>query len=143
MPRATRRSVGLLDAEPAIGRPSRREDGRGELTFGRPIRWILFLHGGRVVPFVVRVESSTINRGITRVAVLDDPASRGPQVYKLYASDGTSADFDARPKRGTDPSAAGCNVRSPSSSTSRPPCTSCCTSATRARPSARCLVSHR
>src|SRR5689334_17628592 len=27
------------------------EDGRGELPFGRPIRWILFLYGGRVVPF--------------------------------------------------------------------------------------------
>ena len=30
------------------------DDGKGELTFGRPIRWILFLHGGRVVPFVIR-----------------------------------------------------------------------------------------
>jgi glycyl-tRNA synthetase beta chain len=30
------------------------DDGRGELTFGRPIRWILFLHGGRVVPFLIR-----------------------------------------------------------------------------------------
>jgi glycyl-tRNA synthetase beta chain len=29
------------------------EDGRGELAFGRPIRWILFLYGGRVVPFVI------------------------------------------------------------------------------------------
>ena len=29
-------------------------DGKGELTFGRPIRWILYLHGGRVVPFVIR-----------------------------------------------------------------------------------------
>ena len=26
------------------------DDGRGELTFGRPIRWILFLHGGRCRP---------------------------------------------------------------------------------------------
>lgn len=33
--------------------------------------------------------------------------TRGPQVYKLYASDGASADFTAAPKRGTDPSAAG------------------------------------
>lgn len=32
---------------------------------------------GRSVPFVVRVESSTINRGIARMAVLDDPAARG------------------------------------------------------------------
>jgi glycyl-tRNA synthetase beta chain len=29
------------------------DDGRGELPFGRPIRWILFLYGGRVVPFVI------------------------------------------------------------------------------------------
>jgi glycyl-tRNA synthetase beta chain len=29
------------------------EDGRGELLFGRPIRWILFLYGGRVVPFSI------------------------------------------------------------------------------------------
>ncbi|WP_394830738.1 DUF6351 family protein [Pendulispora rubella] len=34
---------------------------------------------GRDVPFVVRVESSTINRGIARIAVLDDPHARGPQ----------------------------------------------------------------
>jgi len=30
------------------------DDGRGELLFGRPIRWILFLYGGRVVPFEIR-----------------------------------------------------------------------------------------
>jgi glycyl-tRNA synthetase beta chain len=29
------------------------EDGRGELVFGRPIRWILFIYGGRVVPFSI------------------------------------------------------------------------------------------
>jgi glycyl-tRNA synthetase beta chain len=29
------------------------EDGRGELLFGRPIRWILFTYGGRVVPFAI------------------------------------------------------------------------------------------
>jgi glycyl-tRNA synthetase beta chain len=29
------------------------EDGRGELMFGRPIRWILFVYGGRVVPFTI------------------------------------------------------------------------------------------
>lgn len=33
---------------------------------------------GRAVPFVVRVESRTINRGIARISVLDDPAARGP-----------------------------------------------------------------
>ena len=30
------------------------DDGREELVFGRPIRWILFLYGGRVVPFVIQ-----------------------------------------------------------------------------------------
>ncbi|MBS1818833.1 MAG: glycine--tRNA ligase subunit beta [Acidobacteria bacterium] len=27
------------------------EDGKGELLFGRPIRWLLFTYGGRVVPY--------------------------------------------------------------------------------------------
>src|SRR5689334_4655762 len=30
------------------------EDGKGDLLFGRPIRWLLLLYGGRVVPFVIR-----------------------------------------------------------------------------------------
>ncbi len=30
------------------------DDGRGELRFGRPIRWLLFLYGGRVVPYDIR-----------------------------------------------------------------------------------------
>jgi glycyl-tRNA synthetase beta chain len=29
------------------------EDGKGELLFGRPIRWLLFLYGGRVVPYSI------------------------------------------------------------------------------------------
>ncbi|PTU32997.1 DUF6351 family protein [Stenotrophobium rhamnosiphilum] len=32
---------------------------------------------GAAVPFVVRVESATINRGIARISVLDDPHARG------------------------------------------------------------------
>jgi len=28
-------------------------DGKGELVFGRPIRWLLYLYGGRVVPFSI------------------------------------------------------------------------------------------
>jgi glycyl-tRNA synthetase beta chain len=30
------------------------DDGKGDLLFGRPIRWLLFLYGGRVVPFTIR-----------------------------------------------------------------------------------------
>ena len=33
---------------------------------------------GEHVPFVVRVESSTINRGVAEISVLDDPHARGP-----------------------------------------------------------------
>lgn len=33
---------------------ARLDDGRGELLFGRPIRWLLFLYGGQVVPFRIR-----------------------------------------------------------------------------------------
>src|SRR6476661_9567397 len=43
------------------------EDGRGELLFGRPIRWLLYLYGGRVVPFT-----------IARV-----PNAAGPQVQEI------------------------------------------------------------
>jgi hypothetical protein len=35
------------------------------------------MDNGRRVPFVVRVESTVINRSVTRIAVLDDPAARG------------------------------------------------------------------
>src|SRR5581483_6651521 len=38
------------------------EDGRGELLFGRPIRWILFIYGGRVVPFSI-VRSAAAQSG--------------------------------------------------------------------------------
>jgi glycyl-tRNA synthetase beta chain len=34
------------------------EDNRGELLFGRPVRWILFLYGGRVVPFTIQRASA-------------------------------------------------------------------------------------
>lgn len=34
---------------------------------------------GQSVPFIARVESATINRGIARIAVLDDPIARGGQ----------------------------------------------------------------
>ena len=29
------------------------DDGRGEFFFGRPVRWLVFLYGGRVVPFEI------------------------------------------------------------------------------------------
>ena len=35
------------------------------------------------------------------------PNSRGPQLYKLYAADGSDPKFNADPKRGVDPSSCG------------------------------------
>jgi glycyl-tRNA synthetase beta chain len=32
---------------------ARLGDGKGSFTFGRPIRWLLFLYGGRVVPYTI------------------------------------------------------------------------------------------
>ncbi|MBA3296078.1 MAG: glycine--tRNA ligase subunit beta, partial [Acidobacteria bacterium] len=44
---------------------ARLEDGRGHFVFGRPIRWLLFLYGGRVVPFTIaraaNAASSTVH----------------------------------------------------------------------------------
>ena len=47
-------------------------DGRGELPFGRPIRWILYLYGGRVVPFTIA--RSPLAQG-TRVQEINTGAS--------------------------------------------------------------------
>src|SRR3954447_21747871 len=35
------------------------EDGKGDLVFARPIRWLVLLYGGRVVPFVIRRTESS------------------------------------------------------------------------------------
>ena len=48
-------------------------DGKGELPFGRPIRWILYLYGGRVVPF-------TIGRS---------PLAAGPRVQEVSSGAST------------------------------------------------------
>ena len=39
---------------------ARLDDGKGNFTFGRPIRWLLFLYGGRVVPYTIpRTDSAS------------------------------------------------------------------------------------
>ena len=42
-------------------------DGRGELLFGRPIRWLVFLYGGRVVPFVIQRSSAASSEYVQEV----------------------------------------------------------------------------
>ena len=44
------------------------EDGKGELVFGRPIRWILYLYGGRVVPFTIARTSAAQTSQVQDVA---------------------------------------------------------------------------
>ena len=46
---------------------ARLDDGRGDLLFGRPIRWLLFLYGGRVVPFVIGRSPGAVARGVAAV----------------------------------------------------------------------------
>ena len=44
------------------------DDGRGEFVFGRPIRWLLFLYGGRVVPFTIGRPASAAGSQVQEVA---------------------------------------------------------------------------
>jgi glycyl-tRNA synthetase beta chain len=44
------------------------DDGRGELVFGRPIRWLLFLYGGRVVPFTIGRAANAAGPQVQEVA---------------------------------------------------------------------------
>jgi glycyl-tRNA synthetase beta chain len=50
------------------------DDGKGDLPFGRPIRWILYLYGGRVVPF-------TIGRSPLAASSRVQEISTGPNTY--------------------------------------------------------------
>ena len=43
------------------------DDGRGEFLFGRPIRWLVFLYGGRVVPFEIERTAAAAARGVAPV----------------------------------------------------------------------------
>jgi glycyl-tRNA synthetase beta chain len=59
------------------------EDGRGELLFGRPIRWILYLYGGRVVPFTI-----TRTAGAQSAQVQDVTAGAVTYGHRFLATSG-------------------------------------------------------
>lgn len=44
------------------------EDGKGDLLFGRPIRWLLYLYGGRVVPFSIQRSAIAAGPRVQHVA---------------------------------------------------------------------------
>ncbi len=62
---------------------ARLDDGRGDLPFGRPIRWLVFLYGGRVVPFVIDRAADAVARGVA-------PVRAGSTTYghRFFARDG-------------------------------------------------------
>ena len=62
---------------------ARLDDGRGDLPFGRPIRWLVFLFGGRVVPFVIGRTPEAAARGVAPIRA--GSATRG---HRFFARDG-------------------------------------------------------
>jgi len=59
------------------------DDGRGEFVFGRPIRWIVFLYGGRVVPFAI---GRTIAVGVRSVSSIK--AGRVTYGHRFFSRNG-------------------------------------------------------
>ncbi|HMB82207.1 MAG TPA: glycine--tRNA ligase subunit beta, partial [Vicinamibacterales bacterium] len=53
LPDVLRDSLRGLQFPKAMHWDAMLEDGKGDLLFGRPIRWMLYLYGGRVVPFTI------------------------------------------------------------------------------------------
>lgn len=62
---------------------ARLDDGRGDLPFGRPVRWLVFLFGGRVVPFVIGRTPEAAARGVAPIRA--GSATRG---HRFFARDG-------------------------------------------------------
>ena len=63
---------------------ARLDDGRGDLLFGRPIRWLLFLFGGRVVPFVIDRTPGALARGVAPIR-----ARAVTYGHRFFAKEGT------------------------------------------------------
>jgi glycyl-tRNA synthetase beta chain len=62
---------------------ARLDDGRGDLLFGRPIRWLVFLFGGRVVPFVIGRTPEAEARGVAPIRA--GSTTRG---HRFFAREG-------------------------------------------------------
>lgn len=59
------------------------DDGRGEFVFGRPIRWIVFLYGGKIVPFEI---GRTIAAGVRSVSSIK--AGRVTYGHRFFSRNG-------------------------------------------------------
>lgn len=93
------------DADPNGGGTEQLHDGKVPTEADEPARNFFFAagtSGGRIL-----VELGHLT-GVKQVNTYSwHPDTRGPQVYKLYASDGTATNFNGRPSRGVDPEKAG------------------------------------
>ena len=65
---------------------ARLDDGRGDLLFGRPIRWLVFLFGGRVVPFVIGRTPEAAARGVAPIRA--GSTTRGHRFFAREARPG-------------------------------------------------------
>ena len=59
------------------------DDGRGEFPFGRPVRWLLFLFGGRVVPFAIGRTAGARGAGVEAIR-----SGRTTYGHRFFARDG-------------------------------------------------------
>jgi len=91
--------------DPNGGDPSVLHDGKLPTEADEPARNFFFAQredGGRLALDLGKViEVKQVNTYSWH------PGTRGPQVYKLYAADGTASGFDAHPKKGADPTQCG------------------------------------
>ena len=91
--------------DPNGGDLAKLHDGKGPTEPDQPEENFFFTQGadgGRIqVDFGNEIEIKQINTYSWHTD------TRAPQVYKVYASDGKSADLQAQPKKGTDPEKAG------------------------------------
>ena len=91
----------------ALGRVARRRT--GELLFGRPIRWLLFLYGGRVVPFTIGRRRGALERPL----VQDVRSGAVTYGHRFLATSGRAGRADQGPELRRLPHAARRALRRP------------------------------
>jgi hypothetical protein len=104
---ATRAKVVIVDGtrDPNGGDVGKLVDGGVPTQADQPSESFFFAEGTPGGRLVIDLENLiTIDQVNTYSR---HPSTRGPQVYKLYASDGLDNEFEHAPKRGTDPKKVG------------------------------------
>lgn len=97
----------LVDGDPDIngGDLGRLHDGRLPKEGDQPAENFFFRAGSTGGRIQIDLGSSLSLRQVNTYSW--HPDTRGPQVYRLYGSDGSAAGFKAEPKRDTDPESCG------------------------------------